>query len=48
MYLWMALISVKLKIVYDLFAVVNMVLGSTTLGAVASTLGRFLHAEVRK
>ena len=33
-------------IVYDLLAVVNMVVGSATLGAVASTLGRFLHAEV--
>ena len=33
-------------IIYDLLAVVNMVVGSATLGAVASTLGRFLHAEV--
>ena len=33
-------------IIYDLLAVVNMVVGSATLGAVASTLGHFLHAEV--
>lgn len=34
------------RLFYDLLAVVNMVLGSATLGAVGSTLGRFLHAEV--
>ena len=29
-----------------LLAVVTMVVGATTFGAVISTLGRFLHAEV--